>query len=252
MTVIGNAATNPGGSAPAQSAAEAPTAFAAPPGLALQSRTFFLRVIAVFFFVVPPFARAEPFTRDLGQGLTYHRVRQLPADLPTAETIRRQPCVLDLRYVSAAATEAVALEAWVKFRATARTPVIILANPDTAPALLAPFAAPRASAGIIVVGPAAPGFAPDIAVKTSRADERRAYDAAEVTTDLATVLNDSPAKLRNDEARLARDRNGDSPSADGNFEPGGAGRPSAAPRALDTTLLRAVHLHRTLLALKKL
>jgi hypothetical protein len=211
------------------------------------------RLLVALLFALLPFARAEPFSRDLGQGLAYHRIHQLPADLPTAETARRQPCVLDLRYVHAPAPEAAALEAWVKFRATARTPIFILANSDTDTALLAPFTPRQATAGVVVIGAAAPGFAPDIAVKFSRDEERRAYDAIESGVEIATLLNDSPPKPRNDEARLAREHSPDAPPVD---EEAALAEKLAQPgtRApiIDLVLQRAVQLHRTLVALKQL
>jgi hypothetical protein len=208
----------------------------------------------VFAFLVIAFAlRASTPAQDLGQGLIYHRVHQLPADLPTAETVRRQPCVLDLRYVQAAAGEAMALEAWVKFRATAHTPIIILANAETTPALLAPFAARRASAGVIVVGIAGPGFAPDVAVRGSRNEERRAYDAHDAGTALDSLLNDTPDKPRNDEASLAGNHAADAQAESESPVSGKGSKPSSANTpTIDVVLQRAVHLHRTLVALKKL
>ena len=204
------------------------------------------------FTLLASTAQAAPPSRDLGQGLAYHRIHQLPADLPTAEFARRQPCVLDLRYVHAATNDAAALEAWVKFRATTHTPIIILANTDTDAALLTPFSGRHAPAGVIVIGGAAPGFAPDIALKISRDDERRAYDALEAGADLAALLNDSPDKLRNDEARLAKDHAADSPSPDDDSAVAKSASPDGAPRMIDAALKRAVQLHRTLVALKKL
>ena len=212
--------------------------------------------------VVPPASpaelRASPgLDRDLGQGLVYHRVHHLPADLPTAERTRRQPCVLDLRYVSGEAEAAAALAAWMKFRATARAPVFILANPDTSPALLAPFTGPHPGASVVVIGGAAPGFTPDIAVKISPEIERQAYDALEIGVAIESLLTENSDKLRHDEAKLAKDRRPESTPADETPEARpidgeDASKPKAPPPLIDAALQRAVQLHRTLLALKKL
>ena len=183
---------------------------------------------------------------DLGQGLAYHRVHQLPADLPTAESARKQPCVLDLRYVRGDATDATALSAWLRFHATPRTPVFILANPSTSAELLSPFTVRGSS--IVVIGPAAPGFTPDIALKISPDADRRAYDALEHGAALASLLNDTPDKPRNDEAKLAKERTADSAPGGDNLVDD-----KPAPSALiDAALQRAVHLHRALVALQRI
>ena len=131
------------------------------------------KFLALFLFIltlVAP-ARAASLERDLGHGLAYHRIHQLPADLPPADPARRQPCVLDLRYVhpdaDAIPSAGQTLTAWLKFHATPRAPVFILANADTSAALLAPLTGHDASGSVVVIGPAAPGFAPDIAVRLS-------------------------------------------------------------------------------------
>jgi hypothetical protein len=68
------------------------------------------------------------------------------------------------------------------------------------------------------------------------------------------LINPSVEKPRNDEARLVADhRAGHAPdpaTADATSAP--ATPPPAPPPATDAVLQRAVHLHRTLLALKKL
>lgn len=201
---------------------------------------------------------AGPLERDLGRGLVYHRVHKLPADLPTADAARAQPWVLDLRYVTGDAGAAATLTAWLKFHATPRAPVILLANADTSAVLLAPLAR-RGVAGVVVVGAAAPGFAPDIAVKISADLERKAYDALEHGATIESLLTENADKPRNDEARLAKDRSADSSDT---ADSGGGASPSAGtdesakpkspPPLIDAALQRAVHLHRTLVALKKL
>jgi hypothetical protein len=220
----------------------------------MKKRLLFLALLLAFAAALP----AAPVTRDLGQGLAYHRVHQLPADLPAVASAQHQPAILDLRYVAGGGDEAAALAAWLKFNATARTPVFVLANADTGPALL-PALAPR-NASVIVLGAAAPPFTPDIAVKISATAERRAYDAFERGATADSLIAELSGKPRNDEAKLAKDRTPEvAPAADDSpasapvtsvIDP--ATKPAVAAPPIDLALQRAVQLHRTLLALKKL
>ena len=214
----------------------------------------FLPVAAAPTASTPP---AAPFTRDLGEGLVYHRITTLPADLPTAEAARKQPCVLDLRFVRGDAAAGTALDAWLKFRATSRTPVLLLINAETAAPVLAPLAARLPSPGLVVIGTASPGLTPDLALKLAPAEERLAYDALAAGATVESVLNDSPEKIRDDEAQLAKEHRArptpapplsDDPPDD---PPSTKPTPPVAP-PIDSALQRAVHLHRALKALKKL
>jgi len=214
----------------------------------------FLPVAAAPTAPTPP---AAPFTRDLGEGLVYHRITNLPADLPTAEAARKQPCVLDLRFVRGDAAAGTALDAWLKFRATSRTPVLLLINAETAAPVLAPLAARLPSPGLVVIGTASPGLTPDLALKLAPAEERLAYDALAAGATVESVLNDSPEKIRDDEAQLAKEHRArptpapplsDDPPDD---PPSTKPTPPVAP-PIDSALQRAVHLHRALKALKKL
>jgi len=65
---------------------------------------------------------------------------------------------------------------------------------------------------------------------------------------LAKLLADNPGKVRNDEASLTRDRPAEAPA-----ENGDAAAPAGkAVPPVDATLQRALHLHRSLQALRKL
>ncbi|MBL9211297.1 MAG: hypothetical protein JNL92_12580 [Opitutaceae bacterium] len=187
-------------------------------------------------------APVAPVERDLGEGLVYVRVHRLPADLPAKPAGRVAPCVIDLRYVEAAEDAAAAFSAWLKFRAGPRTPVFVLANGDTAAPLLKVMAPGERGAGVVLIGIESERFRPDVPVKSTSADERRAYDALEQGAAVATLVADQPNKARNDEASLTRERPLDPPAADD----------KAAPTLIDLTLQRAVHLHRALVAMKKL
>jgi hypothetical protein len=150
-------------------------------------RPLFFPFLVLFLSLAAP---AAPLTRDLGQGLAYHRVATLPADLPVLAAGRKQPCVLDLRYARGDASAGTALDAWLKFNATARAPVFLLLNADTARAVLAPLAARLPAAGLIVIGTAASALKPDLALKLSPAEERRAYDVLAAGATVGSLVID--------------------------------------------------------------
>lgn len=195
-------------------------------------------------------AVAAPLERDLGQGLKLYRVHELPADLPPAAPAsgRVPPCVVDLRYAKADADAASALQAWLRFRAKPRAPVFVLANAETSPALLRVLAQREPGAGVAVIGAASGKLKPDVVVRTTTEEERRAYDALENGATVAALLTDNPDKVRNDEASLSRDRLAEA-SADTATD---ALAPKRDAAVVDAALQRAVHLHRALVALRKL
>jgi hypothetical protein len=202
-------------------------------------------LIALCVAIVSP---AAPVEHDAGAGLVYYRIHELPGDLPPKPEGRVPACIVDLRYVKADNEAATALVAWLRFRATPRTPVFVLANRDTAAALLKPLATHAKAPGILSVGIPGGDFHPDVAVQASGDTERRAYDALEKGTPLAAVVADNPDKVRNDEASLSRDR-----LAEAAVEEAGdilVGKRAVPP--IDATLQRAIHLHRSLVALKKI
>jgi len=193
-------------------------------------------------------ALAAPFERPVGHGLIYFRVREAPADLPAKPPARVPACVLDLRYLAGDVPVAEAVEAWLEDRATTRSPVFVLVNPQTSGPLLAMLTRFKRGRGVLVVSAAFPGFKPDIAVKTSVEEERRAYEALEQGAPLASLLADNPDKVRIDEASLSKDRLAEA-AAESVADAAGGG---TAPPPIDLALQRAVHLHRALLALRKI
>jgi hypothetical protein len=198
--------------------------------------------------LVPAIAAAAPTVRDLGRGLAYDRVHQLPDDLP-ATTFGAT--VLDVRYVHANPPAAAAFVAWLKAHVRLHDPVLLLANPQTSPALLAPFATAEALPGLIIIGPALDRFATDIAVPVSEARERKAYDALESGAPIESLIDYTPEKQRNDEARLAREHLSDAEMA-ADDSPPKADPPAQPPPLTDSILQRAVQLHRAMLALGRL
>jgi hypothetical protein len=208
-----------------------------------------LLLVLAAWFALPTAAVAVLLERDLGHGLQFYRVHELPADLPPTPAAGRTPaCVVDLRYVRADADVANAFAAWLKFRATPRSPVFVLANRDTSSTLLKVIAGHERSTGIMVVGVPGRGFQPDVAVATSAENERRAYDALEQGAAITTLVTDNPDKVRNDEASLSKDRlaEASAEAADDVL----TGKRPAPP--VDAALQRALHLHRALVALKRI
>jgi hypothetical protein len=149
-----------------------------------------------------------------------------------------------VRYVAAGPEVAVAFAAWLKFRATPRSPIFVLANGETSADLRRVLRTPHRGTGLAVIGIPGPDFEPDVAVRSRAEEERAAYAAAEKEVPLATLLADNPGKIRHDEARLAK-----APRT----APEGEANPAADPPVpVDATLQRAVHLHRSLRALRRL
>ena len=183
--------------------------------------------------------------RDLGQGLSYYRVRELPRDLPSPESGRPGACVLDLRFARAGETEASALRAWVRFNVSAHAPIFVLENSMTAPSLLAALPG-NGPSGLIVLAPESARSAPDIAVRVSPSEDRRAYDALESGAAVESLLSDYPDKPRIDEAYLEKEHISDSDAPDIPTD-----KPVPPKPLVDALLQRAVQLHRGLLALKK-
>ncbi len=197
--------------------------------------------------------RAAPLERDLGRGLLFFRVHELPADLPAANAVGNHPVVLDLRYVPGSARDGQALFSWLKLHASLRHPVFLLANPETGGDLLDPLNSPNAVIGLIILGPAAHDFQPDIALSVPPAIERRAYDALEKGATVASLTEDNPVKSRQDEAVLEKEHLPDSALPDLEED---ADQPAARPNAprplIDAVLRRAIQLDRTLLALRRI
>ena len=135
----------------------------------------------------------------------------------------------------------------MKFRAAPRVPLFVLVNGATSTPLLRALRAREPGIGVVIIGSGRGEFSPDLLVRTAPEEERKAYDAFENGVAIATLIADSPEKVRMDEASLTKDR-GTGPLENGS----GAVTPTRAAPVVDVALLRAVHLHRSLLALKKI
>ena len=136
-----------------------------------------LRLLAVAVCALPSavFGGAQP--RDLGQGLSYYRVHELPGDLPSPPLGRPGPCVLDLRFAKADEIAASALRAWVRFNVSAHSPIFVLENAATSPSLLAALTG-SGPAGLIVIAPESVGLGPDIRVRVAADADRAGIDDA--------------------------------------------------------------------------
>ncbi|MFI5355843.1 MAG: hypothetical protein ACHQ4G_00765 [Opitutales bacterium] len=208
------------------------------------------RIFAALVLASASRAPAAPLERDLGDGLTYLRVENFPADLPA------QPpggaVVLDLRYAHATGDAAATLADWLNRHAATQTPVLILANAATAPDLRRPLAKHPAPLAV-TLGLAGKDFHPDIAIHTTVAEERKAYAALPQAADVAKLLSVSPAKVRHDEAAMVKAINEGTPVPDDDDDaepaPDDAKTPAVLPPLIDSTLQRAVQLHQAWIAL---
>ncbi|MBS0632237.1 MAG: hypothetical protein JSS11_10010 [Verrucomicrobia bacterium] len=213
----------------------------------------------VLFLLLAVSAHAALLERDLGLGLVYYRVHQLPADLPPeaapAGAVKKpRAVVLDLRYSTANAAGVFALDTWLKAHAGAASPVILLLNRATPRAVTRMLAARDSATGLVAIGTPSPDFDPDIQLPAAPEAERAAYDALEHGTAIDALLNDAPEKIRHDEAELAESRRSPAPVSDDSddYAPPAPEPAPAAPRLIDRPLQRAVQLHRALLALRKI
>jgi hypothetical protein len=209
----------------------------------------------------PATALAAPLVRSLGRNLVYLRVHTLPDDLPASVSSPGHPVslVVDLRFVQASDKAAGAFSAWLKFQAKPATPVIVLINAQTSPALLAPLDDAVSPAGVVSIGPASAALKPDIALALSADADRLAYDALEHGTPIEELITPKLDKARHDEATMSKERaagvtseeDSDSDFIEETPTPVKPAEPMAhAP--FDAVLQRALQLHRALLALRKI
>ena len=203
-------------------------------------------------------AQADVVARDLGNDLQYFRAQVLPADLPTTE-VKPTPLILDLRYTLAETEAATLLDRWLAARATEKTPVFLLLNSETAPALRELLIGrdtrrPHViSIGRITVG----NEKPDISIPTTPEEERRAYEAFERAPSVQSLLVENADKPRVDEASIMKARTeAEEEELDVNpldrITPTDTKPPATPPPPIDRALQRAVHLHQALRALKRL
>jgi len=178
---------------------------------------------------------------DLGEGLSYLRLKVLPNDLPSAP--RTGPLVADLRFLPATAEQAAAFGAWLGFQARPGVPLLLVANRETGEELRRVLAGTRPPA-VVLIGVPGPGFTPDLLVTAAPEADRQAYAALEAGSALAGLLADHPSKVRQDELGLRL--GGETARA-----PAPVAGPTPAEPVVDAALQRAVHLHRAHRALRR-
>jgi len=194
------------------------------------------------FLLVACLARAATPV-DLGSGQAYVRVHAL-ADLGKLPS---GALVLDLRYPAVGDDAARELRDWLAARPRSAE-LFVLVSPLTP----TPIAAVVDQSGVVTLG--APGSrpAPKVLVQTEPATDRRAYDAADAGTPVASLISGKVVKERFDEATLVADFN----NGDHDAEPPAGPDPTAKeqkatePPLVDRVLQRAAGLHRALQALR--
>lgn len=206
--------------------------------------TFAALSLAVCSLAVPAHGAAPG--RDLGLGLSYYRVHELPRDMPGPDPAHPGACILDLRFAKAGEGDAASLAAWVRRAASVRTPIFVLENAKTAPPLLASLPG-NGPTGLIVLAPLSARIGPDIAVEVSPESDQMGYRALEAGAPLESLLRDYPDKPRIDEAYLEKEHIADSDAPDIPTD-----KPLPPRPLVDLMLQRAVQLHRGLLALKRI
>ena len=230
---------------------------------AAQARRFPLRSpvsgirYLLFALLALGICRAAPAPAvDLGQNLTYLRLRSLPADAPALTAAWLAPAlVVDLRYPAVEGSPAIPAGLPSRPR---HAPLFVLVGPGTPADALAALRA--AAPAQITLGLPAPGVTPDLVLAVDPAADRRAYDALEAGAGLDALINVKIAKERFDEAALAReheqDQAGNPPPDLPPAAPAAPAAPATAPAPppppVDVVLQRAVQLHRALLALGRL
>lgn len=187
---------------------------------------------------------------DLGQGLSYLRVRSLADEQATITKILgdSSALVLDLRYVTATDESVAALRSALAARSSEATLFALVSSAT-------PAAVTAVVRGELTLGATDTQPAPRILVQFDSAADRRAFDAHDAGTPLADLITGRVEKERYDEASLVKDfKNGNpSPEPPPGPNPTAAkpGEPDKTPAPSDRVLQRAVHLHRALLALRR-
>jgi hypothetical protein len=154
---------------------------------------------------------AAPLVRELGDGLGYARIAQLPDDLPDTAKVPGPALVLDLRNVPATTDTANAFALWLTLQDRAKAPLLVLLNPDTAPLLREVLHSQAGRPGILTLGPTTPDYAPDIVVPISADADRLAYAALDNTCPIADLVSRKLDKPRYDEASLVGKTDRDAP-----------------------------------------
>lgn len=205
--------------------------------------------LAVGALAFPIMAHASVITADLGAGLRY-------VGLSDASVIAAHEGaqVVDLRFTDALEESAEGLAGRLRTAADSGATLIVLVNAATDPLLRRELALIQGKSGhIVFVGPATSELAPEITIPADIELERRACDALAAGVPPADLITEVLDKPRFDEAHLVRNRTNGNPDgrSDGTEPP--ASKPDAKPDVpKDSSLQRAVFLHRALIALGRI
>lgn len=186
---------------------------------------------------------------DLGDGLPYLRITGA-GDTPAVANLvaAPKPAVIDLRRAALAPDDALQLHDTLA-RRSAGEPLFILVGPQTPPDAV-PALLP---AGVLTLGLAGSRPEPRVIIAQSPEADLAARQALDAGTPLERLIDGRIEKERFDEASLAQEfANGnlhaEPPPTPDPTEPAAATAPPPAP--VDRVLQRAVHLHRSLAALR--
>lgn len=243
-------------------------------------------LLLLFLFALTLARAATPAAPvDLGEGLSYLRIRSVGDDTAIMSIVKADALVLDLRHASANDETAAAFgDALAKLERDDL--VMVLVSPATPRALAAVLE--KSGPRLLVLGTAEARPKPTVAIQTTADADRAAYDAFETGTPLEKLISGKIEKERYDEATLVAEfKSGQalpvsedppataapptptpaqpkstapapsdaSPTAPSTAAaaPAASAEPAVAPPApaTDRVLQRAVHLHRSLLALRR-
>ncbi len=182
---------------------------------------------------------ATTLERDLGRGLVYMRVTQVPDDLPMRS--QAPAIVLDLRYATG-----VDISEWLTTYAAPQTPIFVLANTATQKTLRQSI---KNIAGSLTIGIASDDFTPDIALNITSEEEKRAYDALSLTADINPLLYPTTEKERYDEVSMIEEKK-TVPQIVVTKPEGVVRTETDRTPLIDLAILRAVQIHRGWLALR--
>jgi hypothetical protein len=197
-------------------------------------------------------AASEPV--DLGHNLSYLRVHSLPDSVPDLHLAlsANRALVLDLRYTTTNAESLVVLRSDLA-QHPREAPLFILISPATPAAVVE--AIKQTPGGCISLGATSTRSA-RVVVKADPAADRRAYDALDAGTPVDALISGRIEKERFDEASLVEEfkngnRDPEPPPGPDPTAPKSNGTATKDAPLVDRVLQRAVHLHQTMLALRR-
>ena len=211
-------------------------------------RALFLLALTSVFGAPTVGLAAPAAPLDLGQGLSYVRLRHGPDDSALLKAAWPAPAlVVDLRYPKGDPIRVFAIDLPARPPTSA---LFVLIGPGTSEDAVRTLRA--LAPNLVTLGSAGPGLAPDVALAVKPEVDRRAYDALDAGTPLETLISEKHSEPRFNEAALAREHeNSDTDEADGEADSGSQDDsapdakpaaptppppPSAAPPALPTPL----------------